>query len=270
MPPRPMWERWVKPDKIGRIPLACRSLLIECDGKKILCETGIGAFFDPVKAERYGVQTPEKHLLRENLQKIGIPHDQIDYVILSHLHFDHAGGLLPPYSEIQKGKDDLLFPKAKYIVGKEAFERAMHPHSRDRVSFVPLIVEKLQSSKRMIIVEGDNVPGLFEDRLSFMYTWGHTPGHMHTVFKGDTKTIFFAGDLIPGTAWVHLPITMGYDRYPEKLIDEKALLYETAAPESWILFYTHDHRVSCSSVRKNEKGKFEAFDSIEPLVHHPI
>lgn len=268
--PRPVWERWIAPDSIGRIPLACRTLLIECDGKRILCETGIGAFFEPKLAERFGVKDPDKHMLLENLKKLGLTENDIDYVILSHLHFDHAGGLLPTFAEIQNGQDRLLFPNAKYLVGKEAWERALHPHSRDKASFIPGLTDKLEKSGRLMIVHGERLSGVFEGRLSFRFTSGHTPGHMHTIFKGDKETIFFCGDLIPGLSWVHLPITMGYDRFPEQLIDEKQSLYKLAVPEKWWLFYTHDPKNSISHVIRNDTGKFEPTDIQPSWVRHSI
>lgn len=264
--PRPVWERWIKPDELGRIPLACRALLIEFGETKILCETGIGAFFEPSLAERYGVQEPDKHQLLESLKELDLSHEDIDYVILSHLHFDHAGGLLPSYEEQQKGHRDLLFPKARYIVGQEAFERATNPHSRDRASFIPDLTQKLKDSGRLLIVDKPlDLPEL-DHRLEFFISNGHTPGQMHTVFRGNEHKILFAGDLIPGTPWVHLPITMGYDRYPEKLIDEKEELYKKAVPEEWLVFFTHDPKISASYIEKNEKGKFAAKEPYEKLV----
>src|SRR5690606_6126165 len=98
---------------------ACRCLLVELDDVKILCETGIGAFMEPDMASRYGVEDPQEHKLLANLKQLRISHEEIDYVILSHLHFDHAGGLLPSFSEIQAGNDRLLFPQARYITSKE-------------------------------------------------------------------------------------------------------------------------------------------------------
>ena len=88
--------------------------------------------------------------------------------------------------------------------------------------------------------------------------------------RGNKSTVFFAGDLIPGTAWVHLPITMGYDRYPEKLIDEKKEVYAHAVPEHWKIFYTHDTKVAMSEIAKNEKGRFEAVASSSPLVRYSL
>src|SRR5437868_20265 len=83
----------------------------------------------------------------------------------------------------EKGR--VLFPNARYVVGAAAWERAEHPHARDRASFVPGLTEKLAASGRLVVVSGDRVPGFLEDRLRFRISNGHTPGQMHTVFRGD-------------------------------------------------------------------------------------
>lgn len=268
--PKAMWSKWLPPDGQNRIPLACRSLLIEHNDTRILCEVGIGNFFAPKLAERFGVQSPTEHLLIKNLTEAGTSEEQIDYVILSHLHFDHAGGLLPSYEEIEEGELKLKFPKAKYVVGKEAWERANHPHHRDRASFLPLLNKLLEESNRLIIVEEDKIPNVLEDRLSFRYSYGHTPGHMHTLFKGNDRTVFFCGDLVPGSSWCHIPITMGYDRFPEQLINEKEELYQLAFPENWLLFYTHDPNIAASSLARDDRGKFSSSEAIESLIKFTI
>ena len=259
--PRVLWSQWYKPDSQGRIPLACRALLVEWGKLKILCETGIGAFFDPKLSERYGVQDRDRHVLIKNLKAMGIKEEDINYVILSHLHFDHAGGLLPAYSEILKGRKDLCFPNAYYVVGEKAFERACHPHLRDQASFIPGLTDKLKASGRLVIIRGNKLPGVLEDHLSFIFTDGHTPGQMHVLFENqEGNKIFFAGDVIPGKAWVHLPITMSYDRWPEKIIEEKQILYKKAEEEKWLIFFTHDKDITCARIRKNEKNHYESYD----------
>lgn len=260
--PRPVWEKWITPDAVGRIPLACRALLIEYNQQKILCESGIGAFFDPKMAERFGVQDPDTHLLRENLQKKGIHPDDITCVVLSHLHFDHAGGILPTHAEIAGGNDQLIFKNADYVTSQTAFERAKNPHSRDRASFIPGLVEKLEATGRLTLIPETNPPTLFEGRMSFRISHGHTPGQLHTIFRGDKETVFFCGDLIPGRAWVHVPITMGYDRFPEMLIDEKQALYEAADLKTWNFFFTHDNEVAWSKIHRDEKNKFTAVTAV--------
>ena len=254
--PRPVWEKWIAPDHLGRIPLACRSLLIENHSIKILCETGIGAFFEPKLADRYGVQSPDRHLLLENLARLKVKPDEIDFVILSHLHFDHAGGLLPTYNDMQSGHRELVFPKAKFIVSATAWERALNPHPRDRASFIPELTERLKSSGRLIIYPNDPLPAALKPHVEFIETQGHTPGHLHTLFKGNSGHVFFCGDLVPGKPWVHVPITMGYDRYPELLIDEKNRVFERASLEKWLMFYTHDPVIAASKIEKQSSGRF--------------
>ncbi|WP_204377600.1 MBL fold metallo-hydrolase [Aquitalea magnusonii] len=107
--PRAMWSQWLAPDEQHRVPLACRCLLVrEDDGRRILLEAGIGAFFAPELKTRYGV-VEDGHVLLDNLAAAGCSHEDIDVVVLSHLHFDHVGGLLAAWDG---GPARLLFPKA--------------------------------------------------------------------------------------------------------------------------------------------------------------
>lgn len=252
--PRTVWEKWITPDNLGRIPLACRPLLVEFEEKKILFEAGIGAFFEPKMAERFGVQNPEIHKLRENLQKLSIHPDQITHVVLSHLHFDHAGGILPTFSEIQNGDDALIFKKAEYITSSDAFARAQNPHSRDKASFIPGLAEKLERTGRLRLIQGSEK--LFSGRMEFTLSQGHTPGQLHSLFHGDQNDLFFCGDLIPGIPWIHVPITMGYDRFPEQLIDEKQNLYQKLDLTKTFFYFTHDVEFAAAKISKDSSGKF--------------
>jgi glyoxylase-like metal-dependent hydrolase (beta-lactamase superfamily II) len=187
--PKPMWSKWLPPDDLGRIPLKCRALLIQHAGKNWLLEAGIGAFFEPKLAARFGVENPNVHELLQNLNQLGVKESDIDYVILSHLHFDHAGGLLVSYEEAQAHGERLLFPNATYIVGKEAWKRALNPHSRDKASFIPKLNQLLLESKRLMVIDSDTAPGAEFADFKFYFTDGHTPGQMHTLFKGTKEKI---------------------------------------------------------------------------------
>jgi len=256
--PKTIWSQWMMPDEKNRVTLACRALLIQQDNKNILLETGIGAFFNPVLRERYGVME-EDHILLQSLQKKGLSHTDIDFVILSHLHFDHAGGLL---SKWEDGKAaTLLFPNARYLVSQSNWERACHPHPRDRASFVPELNQLLAQSQRLVIIENET-NDLLGQHFRFMFTEGHTPGLMHTVFQDNNQTVIFASDLIPGLPWVHVPVSMGYDRSPECLIDEKKKMLEFAIKENAQVFYTHDPQHCMSRITQDEKGKFIPVDVI--------
>ncbi len=91
--PRPVWQKWSSPDERNRIPLSCRALLIRDGSRTVLLETGIGAFFEPKLQDRFGIVEKE-HVLLQSLAALDVLPEDIDVVVLSHMHFDHAGGLL--------------------------------------------------------------------------------------------------------------------------------------------------------------------------------
>ncbi|MCC6215774.1 MAG: MBL fold metallo-hydrolase [Polyangiaceae bacterium] len=262
--PRALWSRWCPPDELGRIDLACRALLVEIsngDGarpQRVLLEAGIGAFFEPKLRERYGV-VEDDHVLVRSLAALGLTDADIDVVVLSHLHFDHAGGLLAEWAE--RREPSLLFPRATFVVGREAWARARAPHARDKASFVPGLSELLLASGRLELVEGAATPVL-GSRFLFHVTSGHTPGMLHAWVRGRHGSAFFCADLVPGRPWVHLPVTMGYDRFPERLIDEKAAILERLAADGAWLFYTHDATYSASRVRRDDSGKYVPLDEV--------
>lgn len=258
--PRALWEKWAAPDELNRIELACRALLASpLEGKTVLFETGIGAFFDPRMRERYGVQESQ-HVLIDSLREAGFEHEDIDVVVLSHLHFDHAGGLLAAWRE---GREpELLFPNATYVVGAQHWQRALQPHPRDRASFIPELPGLLQASGRLEVVDGEYSKVLGHS-VRFSYSDGHTPGLMLAEIVGQGRAgegahggVVFCADLIPGRSWVHVPITMGYDRNAELLIDEKRQFLEDKLARNVHLFFTHDPQVALAQVGRDEKGRF--------------
>ena len=239
--PKALWQRWMPADEHNRIDLGCRALLVREPGRNILIETGIGAFFSPELKARFGVQESH-HVLLESLAAEGLSDAEIDLVILTHLHFDHAGGLLAAWQEGQPPR--LLFPNARFLVGRRQWQRARSPHPRDRASYIPELLDQQGLSP---LLGGD---------WRLHWSDGHTPGQLLPEVAMPGGPVVFAGDLVPGAPWVHLPLTMGYDRFPEGLIEEKERLLDSLAACGGRLFFTHDPHCALGQVQRDEQQRY--------------
>jgi len=239
---------------------------VSCNRRTVLLETGIGAFFDPAMRERFGV-VEDRHVLLDSLAAVSVQPKDVDVIVLSHMHFDHAGGMLAPDRE--GAAPELAFPNAHVVVGSRAWARALKPHSRDRASFIPALQPLLEATGRLEIVEGDRSEVLGDAYSFHLLRRPHArpaaharrnaawPRHVHGR-SGPRRAA--------GAPWVHLPITMGYDRYPELLIDEKqALLDRIRADDGWA-FFTHDEHVAAAKIAVDEKGRYSATNA-EAEVH---
>ncbi len=248
--PKAVWEEWLPADERNRVGLASHALLAVTGRHVLLVEAGTGAYMDPKLRDRFGVDEPQ-HVLLESLEQHGFLEADVTGVIISHLHFDHAGGLLSPY---QEGKEPrLLFPNAKYYVSESGWERATHPNPRDRASFIPVLNRRLEQSGRLILQRRDETLRFDDLTVRFLQSDGHTSGLISSDLRWDGTRVVFASDLIPGRPWVHLPITMGYDRYPELVIQEKAALLESLAQDNGWLAYVHDPEMAASHIRADEE-----------------
>ncbi len=246
--PKEIWKKWIVPDERNRIRLSSRALLVQTpQGRNILIETGVGAFFDDKMKERFGIEQKE-NALKQNLENLGIGENDINDVILTHLHFDHAGGLLSAYDE---GPLRLLFPKANYYVSKSHWERAIDPPLREKMSFIPQLHELLEESQRLVFIEG-GMNSKLDFGLHFEYSHGHTMGLLLPYITHEDSFVIYASDLVPGVPWLHIPITMGYDRYPELIAQEKEKTLKIVCINKGKIVFTHDPTTSCVTLTQQD------------------
>ncbi len=260
--PKALWQRWMPADEQNRIDLGCRALLVQEAGRNILIETGIGAFFSPEMKQRFGVQE-ERHVLLDSLAEVGLSDADIDIVLLTHLHFDHAGGLLAAWEHGQPMR--LLFPNAQFVTGRSHWQRARHPHPRDRASFLPELLDLLERSGRLQLLDQQGHCDLLGPDWRLHWSDGHTPGQLLPEVTMPDGPIVFAGDLVPGSPWVHLPLTMGYDRFPEGLIEEKERLLDSLLARNGRLVFTHDPRIAMGRVVRDEQQRYSLSDCCAEL-----
>ncbi len=238
--PKSKWQHWVEHDANNLTPLSCRSLLLEAAGCKVLFEAGLG--FLPDAATKEQQQAP--HGLQKSLEALNIGCDEVDFVFLSHLHFDHAAAVLA--EPCDPNSFELIFPKAQFIVGAAQFAHAEHPHAFDRHLFLPQLCPALKNSKRLFLLNG-RLPQGMPPGVGFFCTQGHTPGQVHAVIcaestpsNKDLRFLVFCADLVPGLHWVPETRTMGFDHMPCQLISEKQILLKHCRKHKGFLFFTHD------------------------------
>lgn len=251
--PKTLWEKWTPPDLLNRVKLSTRTLLVRMPGQTVLFDAGVGDFFEPPLKARYGIEGEE--VLQKNLEKQGLGEESIDQLILSHLHFDHAGGLLRRFN----GTLSLRFPNARYYVSKEHFAYAQSPSLRDRASFIPELCPLLLASNRLTLIDEDFHPD-FGKSVRFQLSHGHTKGLLLVHFDSAQGRVTCATDLVPGMPWLHLPVTTGYDRFAELVVEEKKRLLEAVAKEKGRLFFTHDLKTPFARISQGPDGKFRGED----------
>jgi glyoxylase-like metal-dependent hydrolase (beta-lactamase superfamily II) len=261
--PKVLWEKSNPPDDQNRIEMEARAMLLESeDGKrKILVDCGIGADFTEKFGEKLGPKFAEMYAvsggsgIEKALASYGLKPENITDVILTHLHFDHAGGSTRSLNQ------ELVptFSNAKYYVQRANLETARTPNIRERASYYPSNFEPLIEAGVLEILDGpcEILPG-----INVEITDGHTRGQQIVRVTDGVKTLVYCGDLIPTSSHVRLAWVMGYDLHPLQLIDEKRVLLTKAAQNGWYLFFEHDPYSAVALVQES-KGDFSVSEKLQ-------
>jgi glyoxylase-like metal-dependent hydrolase (beta-lactamase superfamily II) len=239
--PRVVWEKTDPPDEKNRVTLGLNVALIESGGKRILVDTGMGDKWGEKETRMYRMD--RSTTLVGSLQALGLAAEDIDVVVNTHLHFDHAGG----NTRLVDGKAVPTFPRARYVVQMGEWEDATHPHERSRASYREENYVPLAESRQLDTVQGavEVAPG-----VRVVPVGGHTAYHQMVLVEGGGQTLAIPTDLLPTTSHLPMPFVMSYDLFPVGTLEAKRRLLERAAGERWTLLFYHDPRVALGRVRR--------------------
>jgi glyoxylase-like metal-dependent hydrolase (beta-lactamase superfamily II) len=241
--PKPLWERVAPADSRNRIRMAMRPLLVR-GARTVLIDAGCGDKLDAKTADIYALD--RARCLEHALATAGLAAADVDVVIASHLHFDHAGGFT------ERGSDGTLrprFSRAEYFVREGEWEDATHPNERSRASYLAENYVPLREAGvlRLVTADGEVVPGLRLER-----TGGHTKHHQIVRIEAGGKTAVFLADLIPTAAHVPLPWIMGYDLYPMETLEFKRAFVREAVEREYLVFFEHDPEIAAGYLRERD------------------
>jgi glyoxylase-like metal-dependent hydrolase (beta-lactamase superfamily II) len=258
--PRLQWAEWMKPDHDNTVEICARVLLVQQQGKNILVMSGADNLLAP-PARTCRCQ-PRTAGLLESLAQRSLAEDDIDAVVMTHVqaHLSREISELIGEGEMPR----LLFPRARYICGESHWRRARHPHPRDRDVFVSALVQGLESSGRLLLIEGNRCEWL-GDGWCFHTSDGFTPGQLLPQIQLPGGPLVFCGDLIPGTHWLDLEVTSGRDRNTERVIDEKEYLLDHLVANAGRLFFARDPAVAMVKVMRDRRSRYIPFDHYRTL-----
>lgn len=253
--PKPLWSRTNPADDKNRIEMCMRALLLVSDKRKILIDNGIGYTMSRKLNEIYGVDHSE-FTLEKGLESAGLIKEDITDVILTHLHFDHAGG--STYLD-ENGEMKLTFPNATHYLQKKHWDWANNPTERDKASFFPENFGLIHKEKHLNLIEGNYK---FDDYIELHVINGHTPFQQIATVSDDNNALLYSADLFPMAPHVHVPYIMGYDLFPLTTLEEKKKFLPKIADEKWIVLFEHDPYTETAKVEKTDKG-FKTSDVLE-------
>lgn len=246
--PKALWTRaYTDPDDRNRIPMVSRCLLLRSDERTILVDTGNSPQTPAKQQDIYGMEFTTASLER-SLEALGVGVGDVTDVILTHLHFDHAGGAV---TQGEHGALAPRFPNAWYHVQREQWEWALAPSEKDRASFVADQFVPLQEHGRLTLLEG---PGELFPMIHVDPLFGHTFGMQSVRISDGTTTLFYPADLMPTGAHAPVPYVMAYDCQPLVSIAEKKRILPQIIDEEWIVVFEHDALRSAARIVMGNKG----------------
>jgi glyoxylase-like metal-dependent hydrolase (beta-lactamase superfamily II) len=243
--PKVLWTKKIAADADNYIPLTASPLLIKTPDALVLIDSGLGNKLDDKQKKIFHLR--EEWQVPSDLASLGIQREDIDFVVLSHFDWDHAGGIVMKHSG---GTLSLTFPRAQHVVQKTEWDDVLSPTIRSKHTYWSVNYELLRESGRLMPVDGTHeiVKG-----VKVVPTGGHTRGHQIVVLESGGQKALHMADLLPLHTHFNPLWVMAYDNYPMDVIHQKELLIKDAVKErAWFTFY---HDPSVLACRFDEKGE---------------
>jgi glyoxylase-like metal-dependent hydrolase (beta-lactamase superfamily II) len=258
--PRKLWSHYFPPNADNQVSMTQNCLLVKAHGKTIVVDTGLGEKLDD-RARRFWA-VGQTGGLRRGLAHLGIRPEDVDLVIDTHLHADHAGGNTRWHPD-QHGEIIPTFPNAEYVVQRREYEDALHPNERTRVTYVAENFQPLVARGQLRLLDGDTelLPG-----ITGIVTPGHTPGHMSVRFTSQGEHAAFVCDLASyAVHFEKLAWMTAYDVEPMQTLETKRLWQRWALDTNAVLIFPHDgNRPVGRLIQPGDKVEIAPID--EPLL----
>ncbi|MEE2710364.1 MAG: MBL fold metallo-hydrolase [Gemmatimonadota bacterium] len=251
--PKTLWEKVRTPDGDNRIDMATNCLLVRTPQYLILIDTGYGTKMSDKERAIYRMSD---HTVTASLATQGVRPEDIDIVILSHLHFDHAGGAT--VADLV-GQMYPTFPRARYFVQQGEWDDAVNGFATMTASYLEENYKPLMDAGMLTLVDGDRE---ICDGVRVAITGGHTRHHQLVIIASGGETVVYAGDIIPTHSHIKGPYSMAYDLFPYDTMLQKLQLLEQASARGWIIVLDHDPLVTAGRIVEEKPGRYgvEAVD----------
>ncbi len=230
--PKVLWEKIYPADQENRIRLGLNSLLIDTGKSLILVETGIGTHLNQKLMKYYSVELNPG--LVSSIRKLGYSSEEIDFVINTHLHFDHCGGNT---FRDKNGEFKPVYPNARYVIQKKEWDYAQNPSSREKSSYLNQNFLPLEKYGHLWLIEDETE---ITAGVQVVPAPGHTSSHQCIKIHSEGRVVFYLGDMVPTSGHVGLPYIMSYDIFPLDTLKNKERYFKQASEEDWIVAFNHD------------------------------
>jgi len=247
--PKVLWSKLVQPDELNRIKLAVNCLLVQTKRKNILIDTGLGDKYSAKQRQIWGIEKETDTI--SSLASLGLKPEDIDIVLLTHLHFDHAGGATRYQSS---GRVVPTFPNAVYYIQSQEWEDANHPNERTQATYLAENFRPLKKAGQLKLITGHYH---VSRGISTWVTGGHTSSHQMVRIQSKGNKALFLADIMPSTAHIHPAYVPAFDLFPLTVMDVRKRLIQRALAQDWLVIFQHDPHVTFARLRE-EKGRVTA------------